>query len=106
MARAGPTVSSSTRLSPAAHFKFAGKAKVEFWERVAVGNGLSYDAFKIVFNSAVTPVVNNRKFETHVELWYAPAANRYVKRRYESRQSGKLVEATVETLRDYQRRAK
>ena len=43
-------------------------------------NGLAYDAFKIVFNSAVTPVVNNRKWEEHVELWYAPAANRYVKR--------------------------
>ena len=95
-----------SRINPPANFKFVGKAKVESWERVAVGNGLAYDAFKIVFNSAVTPVVNNRKFEEHVELWYAPAANRYVKQIYESRQNGKLVEATVQTLRDYRRRDK
>jgi hypothetical protein len=95
-----------SRISPAAHFKFVGKAKVYAWERVTVANGLAFDAFKIVYNSAVTPVVNNRKWEVHVELWFAPAANRYVKRRYESRQNGKLVEASIETLRDYQRRAK
>jgi hypothetical protein len=95
-----------SRISPPANFKFAGKAKVESWERVAVGNGLAYDAFKIVYNAAVTPVVNNRKWEERVELWFAPAANRYVKLNYESRQNGKLVEATSQTLRDYRRRDK
>jgi len=96
----------SSKITAPANFKFAGKAKVVSWERVAVANGLSFDAFKLVFDSAVTPVVNNRKWEQHVELWYAPAANRYVKRRLETRQNGKLVEATVETLRDYHRREK
>jgi len=94
------------RINPPANFRFVGKATVESWERVAVANGLAYDAFKVVYNSAVSPVVNNRKWEEHVELWYAPSANRYVKRRYESRQNGKLFEATVETLREYQRRSK
>lgn len=95
-----------SRINPPGNFRFAGKAKVESWERVTVGNGLAYDAFKIVFTSAVTPVVNNRKWEERIELWYAPAANRYVKQIYESRQNGKLVEATIQTLRDYHRRDK
>jgi hypothetical protein len=93
-----------SRINPPGNFKFAGKAKVESWERVSVRNGLAYDAFKIVFNSAATPVVNNRKLEEHIVQWYAPAANRYVKLVYESRQNGKLLEATVQTLRDYRRR--
>jgi hypothetical protein len=65
---------------------------------------LAYDAFKIEFNTAATPVVNNRKFEEHILQWYAPAANRYVKFVYESRQNGKLLESSVQTLRDYRRR--
>ena len=95
-----------SRITPPARIKYAGKAKVESWERIASTNGVSYDAFKIVYNSAQTPIVNNRKYETHVELWYAPAINRFVKRVFESRQNGKLSEATVETLRDYRRREK
>jgi len=94
----------SSRINPPSHFKFVGNGKVESWEHVAVANGLAYDAFKIVYTAAVTPVVNNRKFELKIELWYAPAANRYVKRRYESRQNGKLLDASLETLRNYSRR--
>ena len=96
----------SSRVNPPAHFRFAGKAKVLSYEHVAVANGLAFDAFKIVYDFAVTPVVNNRKFEMHVELWYAPEANRYVKRLYESRQNRKLLEASLETLRDYRHREK
>jgi hypothetical protein len=95
-----------SRINPPGDFKFAGKAKVESWERVSVSNGLAYDAFKIEFNQAATPVVNNRKFEEHVVLWYAPAANRYVKLVFESRQNGKLLTATVQTLREYRPAAK
>jgi hypothetical protein len=94
-----------SKVNPPANVKLVGKAKVESWERITVGNGLAYDAFKIVFNSSVTPVVNNRKWEWHVVLWYAPAAHRYVKRIFESRQNGKLNDASVQTLRDYHRRA-
>ncbi|MGA2494481.1 MAG: hypothetical protein ABSF67_16305 [Roseiarcus sp.] len=93
-----------SRINPPGNFKYAGKAKVVSWERVSVRNGLAYDAFKIEFNTAATPVVNNRKFEEHILQWYAPAANRYVKFVYESRQNGKLLESSVQTLRDYRRR--
>ena len=96
----------ANRVNPPAHFRFAGKAKVQSYEHVAAANGLAFDAFKIVYDCAVTPVVNNRKFQEHVELWYAPDANRYVKRLFESRQNGKLLEASLETLRDYSRREK
>jgi hypothetical protein len=96
----------SSKINAPATLMFAGEAKVASWERVTVANGLAFDAFKLVFDSAVTPVVNNQKVEQHDELWYAPAANRYVKRRYETRLNGKLVEATLETLRDYRRREK
>lgn len=92
------------RVRPLAHFSFVGKAKVDSWEHVVVGNGLAFDAFKIVYESSVFPVVNNRKFTSRVELWYAPAANRYVKRKYESRMNGKLADASEEILRDYRRR--
>ncbi|THD41974.1 MAG: hypothetical protein E7774_16945 [Bradyrhizobium sp.] len=92
------------RANPVGTFNYAGKAKVEAWEHVAVANGLSYDAFKIVLGSALTPVVNNRKLEAKVVLWYAPAVNRIVKSTFESRTNGKLLEATDLTLRDYQRR--
>jgi hypothetical protein len=54
----------------------------------------------------VTPFVINRKWERQVELWCAPAADRYVKRHLEARQNGKLVDSTVETLKEYQRRQK
>jgi hypothetical protein len=93
-----------SRINPPGNFKFAGNAKVESRERVTVRNGLACDAFKIVFNHAGTPVVNNRKLEEHIVQWYAPAANRYVKLVYESRQDGKLLEATAQTLRDYRLR--
>ena len=84
--------------------KFDGKAKVESWERIDLGNGLAFDAFKITYDASITPVVNNRKWQQRFEQWYAPAVQRYVRLSFESRLNGKLVESTAETLRDYQRR--
>ena len=34
--------------------------------------------------------------------WYAPSVNRYVKRTWEYRQNGKLVDGTVEFLTIYE----
>ena len=92
-----------SRINPPGNFKFAGKGKVDSWERVSVRNGLSFDAFKIEYTQSAIPVINNRKLEEHVVQWYAPSVNRWVKMIYESRQNGKLLEATSMTLRDYQR---
>ena len=92
----------ATRLSPPADFKFAGTGKVVAWEQVTLPDGASYDAYRIEFSEAVTPVVNNRKFEFKFVEWYAPSVNHFVKRAFESRQSGKLIDQGVELMTSYE----
>jgi hypothetical protein len=92
----------STRLSPPLDLKYTGSGKVAAWEEVTLPNGASYDAYRIEITEAVTPVVNNRKSEDKVVEWYAPSVNRYVKRTWESRQNGKLVDEGVELLTIYE----
>ena len=89
------------RLSPPADVKFTGSGKVAAWEEVTLPNGASYDAYRIEITEAATPVINNRKLEDKVVEWYAPSVNRYVKRTWESRQNGKLVDEGVEFLTIY-----
>ena len=91
-----------TNLSPPQDFKFTGSGKVAAWEEVTLPNGASYDAYRIEFTEAATPVVNNRKLEFKTVEWYAPSINRYVKRTWESRQNGKLVDEGVELLTIYE----
>jgi hypothetical protein len=90
------------RLSPPLEVKFAGSGKVAAWEQVTLPDGASYDAYRIEFTEAVTPVVNNRKFEYRLVEWYAPSVNHFVKRTYESRQNGKLTDQSVELLTSYE----
>ena len=92
----------ATRLSPPADVKFTGSGKVAAWEEVTLPNGASYDAYRIEFTEAATPVVNNRKLEYKTVEWYAPSVNSYVKRTWEARQNGKLVDETVELLTIYE----
>jgi hypothetical protein len=89
---------------PPAAAHYVGTAKVESWERVAVANNLAFDAFKIVYNSVATPVGGGAKWRQRVVMWYAPAANRYVKQLSESSQNGKITEGAVETLSAYRGR--
>ena len=83
--------------------EFAGVGKVEAWERVTLPSGSAYDAFKIDVTLAMTSAADNRKHETHSIMWFAPAVNRLVKRIDESRDNGKLRDATEQTLREYKR---
>lgn len=92
----------TTNLSPPADVKFTGSGKVAAWEEVTLPNGASYDAYRIEITEAATPVVNNRKFEDKIVEWYAPSVNRYVKRTWESRQNGKLVDEGLELLTIYE----
>jgi hypothetical protein len=90
----------SVRKGAAQTQEFAGVGKVEAWERVALPSGSAYDAFKIDVRLA-TSTANNRKREAHAVMWFAPAANRVVKRTDEIRLDGKLQDSTEQTLREY-----
>jgi hypothetical protein len=89
------------RLSPPQDVRFTGSGKVPAWEEVTLPNGASYDAYRIEFTEAATPVVNNRKSEYKTVEWYAPSVNNYVKRTWEFRQNGKLADKTLEFLTQY-----
>jgi hypothetical protein len=78
--------------------EFAGAGKVEAWERVTLPNGSAYDAFKIDITLSAKLA---RKREVHAIIWFAPSINRQIKRIDESRDDGKLRDATEQTLREY-----
>ena len=71
-------------------------------ESVDLPNGMTVKAMKIEFFER--PSVARYRFEMHVVEWFAPEINRYVRREFESRLSGKVVESTSEVLLDYIRR--
>ena len=50
---------------------------------------------------ASNALANKHKHETHTVMWYAPSANRLVKRIDEVRDNGKLLDASEQTLREY-----
>jgi hypothetical protein len=77
---------------------------VTAYEEVSLRFGLTYDAFKIETNEAVTGVGGGPSAALKVTLWYAPAVNRYVKRVIESRTNDRLQSRIVEALTDYKRR--
>jgi hypothetical protein len=90
-----------SRADPPSDFKYSGDGNVLGWERVTLRSGLAYDAFKIEFKEAMSPLVNGKKTESLVTEWYAPLVNRYVKRLYETRQNSKLLDSGLEYLFDY-----
>ncbi len=74
------------------------------YEEVSFRFGLTYDAFKIETNETVTAVGGGPVATMKVDLWYAPAVNRYVKRVIESRTNDRLQSRAIEVLTDYKRR--
>jgi hypothetical protein len=76
---------------------------VTAFEEVSFRFGLTYDAFKIETNETITtpggPVATVK-----VDLWYAPAVNRYVKRVVEARANDRLQSRSIENLTEYRRR--
>ena len=98
------------------NFKWAGHGEVVAWEKVSLPSGQSFDAFKIEYHEATTRNANNQieivteatpgnlRAEMTVVEWYAPLVNRYVKRTYDVRQNGKLLNSGSEMLTLYSRR--
>jgi hypothetical protein len=80
---------------------FAGVGKVEAWERVKLSNAMSFDCYRIDVRQTTTLAANRHRRETHTVMWFAPAANRLVKRTDETRDNGKLLDASTQTLRAY-----
>ena len=88
----------SLRKGAALTEQFTGAGKVEAWERVTLPNGSAYDAFKIDVTLSAS---SGRKREAHSTTWFSPAVNRVIKRIDESRENGKLRDATEQILREY-----
>jgi hypothetical protein len=98
------------------NFKWAGHGEVVAWEKVTLPSGKAFDAYKIEYHEATTHAASNqiqivsaatpgeRKSETTIVEWYAPSVNRFVKRSYESRQNGKMMDSGSEVLTAYSRR--
>jgi len=76
---------------------------VTAFEEVSLRFGLTYDAFKIETNETVT-TMGSPVATVKVDLWYAPAVNRYVKRVVEARSNDRLQSRSVEMLTEYRRR--
>ncbi len=93
----------ATRQNPPAEVRWTGHAKVAAWERVALLSGVAYDAFRIEYSEAVSSNGKPSATSANIVEWFAPAANRYVKRETNSYFNGKLYDGSVETLTGYVR---
>jgi hypothetical protein len=89
------------RKGAGAPLDFAGEGKVESFERLKLPSGASFDAFRIDVKFASVANPNKHKHETHTVMWFAPSANRLVKRTDEVRDNGKLMDSSEQTLREY-----
>ena len=79
-----------------------GHAEVLAGETLTLPGGRKFDTLKIEFFER--PSVARYRYEMHVLEWFAPEANRYVKREVDSRLNGQIADDTTETLLDYIKR--
>jgi hypothetical protein len=89
------------------HLGFDGTStsKVLDWEHLTLRSGLEYDAYKVETMQSVGPVGGAPTMLSKIDLWYAPAANRFVKRIEEDRKGGRLAQRRIQELVAYTRRA-
>jgi hypothetical protein len=92
--------------------KWTEHRRVAAWESVTLENGQTYEAFRISVRLESTPLegtgiqvvtagFTTQKLVDRIVEWYAPAANRYVKRTFESSRDGTVVESFREELTNY-----
>jgi hypothetical protein len=95
---------SAMNLQSGATFRAAGIAKVVAEEQVTTAAG-SFDTYRV---DATVRLVNARdqtKSSTWTFVfWYAPAVNRWVKKRTEGRYEGRVRDSYVEELTDFSRK--
>jgi len=79
-----------------------GHGEVLAAERLTLPSGRTFDTFEIEFFER--PSVARYHYQMHVLEWFAPEANRYVKRQVQSRLNGETADDTTETLLDFIKR--
>jgi hypothetical protein len=85
-------------------FRASGVAKVVGEEQVATPAG-TFDTYRV--NTTVRLVNTRDQTKSWIwtfEFWYAPAVNRWVKRKTEARSDGRLRDSSVEELTEYTRK--
>ena len=94
----------ATNLQSGVTFRASGLAKVAAQEQVTTPAG-TFDTFRV----DMTVRVINTKDQTKSSMWtfvvsYAPAVNRWVRRKSEARYEGRLRDSFSEELTDYSRK--
>jgi hypothetical protein len=85
-------------------FRASGVAKVTAEEKVTTPAG-TFDAYRIDTTVRLVNTRDQTKSSTWTFVfWYAPAVNRWVKRKTESRYEGRLRDSYVEELTEYSRK--
>ena len=94
---------------------FYGRARIVAWERIVLGSGQAYDAFKIERRETdVRPADKDvatgaaptaSRVDVLTRDWWAPAVNRPVRGLFMTRINGRLLEGTDTGLIEYQRRS-
>jgi hypothetical protein len=94
----------SQNLRSGAAFRTSGAAKVVGQEQVATPAG-TFDTFRIAMTVRQTNTTDHTKSATatHV-IWYAPAINRWVRKKEEMRFDGRVRNSTLEELTGYSRK--
>src|SRR3977135_1186374 len=85
-------------------FRASGVAKVVAQEPVTVPAG-TFDTFRLEMTVRMINSKDQTKSQTwNFLVWYAPAVNRWVKRKSELRSEGRLRDSFVEELTEYSRK--
>ena len=85
-------------------FRASGVAKVVAEERITTPAG-SFDSYRVETMVRLLNTKDQTKSQTWTfVLWYAPAVNRWVRRKTEARYDGRLRDSFVDELTDYSRK--
>jgi hypothetical protein len=85
-------------------FRTSGSAKVAGQEQVTVPAG-TFDTFRVELTVRnINTTDQTKSSTTTVVVWYAPAINRWVRKKSEFRYEGRLRDSTIDELTEYSRR--
>ncbi len=96
--------SNGMHLQSGVAFRASGAAKVVGQEQITVPAG-TFDAFRLEMTVRTINTKDQTRSQTwNFLVWYAPAVNRWVKRKSEWRSDGRLRDSIVEELTEYSRK--
>jgi len=96
--------SNAMNLQSGVPFRASGIAKVVSQEQVTTAAG-TFDTFRVEMTVRLINTRDQTKSSTwNFVVWYAPAVNRWVKRKTEGRFEGRLRDSSLEELTEYSRK--